>query len=486
MDHLQLENLVEESLVTQAVALTMLSDGLYETHSSGLRSKVDSDLAYAKPDFVKVLNDHCLNVNSDYCNEIFIYFYIKMFEYTRILKEYSNSSSHFLVLSFDAFIFFIARYKLGVTTILERCWFGLIFFFVIVLVFVGFIPVAFFVFAKTISSRRRSLERRDVLGVNAFYLIRSEAALNKLERLISSTDGASVLVDDFSFKNDKGLSIYSPLGWPSGVNVVASLCCYIVRDFYAVIRDSYIMLGIFGIPVCLVYYLVRIPQKALYESCLLQIIRSSSPNTVFYTGDKEDRFAMVQTRLASLFGLDLYCVPHGLEYGFKFPRGLSGSVFYCNSLAASIYLNDLYCENKFIFSQDIKNSMFNQGGGPSLNRVCFYTEPRDRDVNFKILDVLTVLDIPIYIKFHPLDNPDLYFQKYPDLNVLLSLEEALRSSVCLGRKSTVLLEAAHQGRKSIAVLISPKDRVYLETVFPALSADEIFKVYNLEDLGSLI
>ena len=179
------------------------------------------------------------------------------------------------------------------------------------------------------------------------------------------------------------------------------------------------------------------------------------------------------------------CLPHGLEYGFRFPGGLCGSTFYCFSEKARELLESIYSSKKFLYSDSVLNKMLgiNENCRKEVSdRVCFFTEPRDQNINFEIIDQLIDAGVKLSIKLHPLENQKIYQDRYPGVDIISDLEDGLSSSFCLSRKSTVLIEASQRGKQAIAVLVNRKDRFYVEHLFPSLSSEEIVKVYDFKGL----
>jgi hypothetical protein len=217
----------------------------------------------------------------------------------------------------------------------------------------------------------------------------------------------------------------------------------------------------------------------------MKVLELAPANAEVFSGEKEDRFALLQTRCCALKTIRLTCLPHGLEYGFRFPGGLCGDSFYCFSKNAKEILGAMYSSEKFLFSDDVLNKMLGiktDFGERSVGRVCFFTEPRDQQVNFEIIDRLVEMNIKLSIKLHPLESQKKYQDRYPSVEIVSDLQSALSSSTCLSRKSTVLVEASQRGKQAIAILINKKDKFYVENLFPSLSSERIEKISNFEDL----
>ncbi len=173
------------------------------------------------------------------------------------------------------------------------------------------------------------------------------------------------------------------------------------------------------------------------------------------------------------------------------PCGLFGDLFYCTSDTSESMLQNIYQGNcqKFIFDQNVARYMFGVGDSDDTNsepRIVFFPESREIEVNKKILETLIELDVVIFLKLHPSDQYSNYSSFVNEDCVINDLEEALTGTICLARRSTVLLESLYRGGYPCALLFNQKDRVYVEQVFPSLSNPKIASAYNLEDLKKFI
>ena len=145
----------------------------------------------------------------------------------------------------------------------------------------------------------------------------------------------------------------------------------------------------------------------------LENLLKDSKLSVLNTGNNLDRFAMVEEQVAKKYGVKLMCYPHGIEYGFKFPKCFIGDVFYTTSESATIHLNKLYNSSKFVFDTRIINLIFNKrvlnkDGG----KIVFFSEPREFEVNHYIikslLPLLKKINLPLSLKLHPKDSFEEY------------------------------------------------------------------------------
>lgn len=233
-------------------------------------------------------------------------------------------------------------------------------------------------------------------------------------------------------------------------------------------------------------YSIRLVGTYLY-SFLLEKLFNENSSGVFYTGNNLDRWALAEEKMSEKYLVKTICIPHGLEYGFKFPYGFTTSKIYTTSTKAAIHLNKLYSINKFIFDESITSKMFkvNCDMTNKERKVVFFSEPREPQVNIAILSRLLPMceqeGIQVYIKHHPNDNIDDYVQFGGRLPVLNNLNEALSANICISRKSTTLIEALYNGSKSAAIITNNKDKSIFMT-FPSLQDDRISVFYDVNEL----
>ncbi len=232
------------------------------------------------------------------------------------------------------------------------------------------------------------------------------------------------------------------------------------------------------------YYGKRVVHTVLY-SIIIGKFFANNVGKKFYTGNNLDRFALIEEKTARKYNIVTVCIPHGLEYGFKFPHCFIGDEFYTTSFNASVHLNKLYNTTKFIYSQDIASNMFsvNCENKKSVRNIIFFTEPREVEVNFKIIEELIPLlnskKLQLFIKLHPKDKK-LDYEKYSeDIKFIDYFNASVTENICISRKSTTLLEAVYNNSDAAAILINKKDKVIFNT-FPSLQ-DKRIRAFNSVD-----
>lgn len=231
------------------------------------------------------------------------------------------------------------------------------------------------------------------------------------------------------------------------------------------------------------FYKRRIVHAELYKLMLDEYF-SHFHGCDFYTGNNLCRFSVIEDQLAKKHGLKSYNIPHGIEYGFKYPKGFSSDVFYANTQYTADWLNKLYNTDKYIFDEAVTTKMFKlDNPKPHEKHVVYFSEPREVEVNIQIVSELIPLlkekGITLYLKLHPGDVKANYDNI--DAPQLTDYTEAMVGNVCIARKSTCLLEAIYNNSTPIAIITNPKDQTIFD-LFPSLNTEKIIKTYNVKEL----
>ncbi len=319
---------------------------------------------------------------------------------------------------------------------------------------------------------------KDPLKEKSLYLVRTKSSIQKFNLL-----GLMPEIEDFKELQSSVYSYYSlatRLRWvfSSWIGAYAEwrTIDHLMRNYIGVNTANY----------TLNFFSKRLVHTLLYQKVCAQLIVDKKPQQ-FYTGNNLDRFSVVEENLCKQHGVELICIPHGLEYGFKFPKGFSGDIFYTSSVHAAQYLNRLYCETKFKFDSKLAKAIFSVGEkSRKLHNqpdIVFFTEPREPEVNHIIIKALLpqlkASNLILTLKLHPKDIK----QDYEDYDVYIeqSLDVALQKNICFSRKSTTLLEATYNDSPAAAILINEKDKAIFNT-FPSLQDDRIDKFFTIQDL----
>lgn len=233
-------------------------------------------------------------------------------------------------------------------------------------------------------------------------------------------------------------------------------------------------------------YSKRIVHTFLYANLFDELFKINAGST-YYTGLNLERFAVVEDFLAQKHHLKTICIPHGLEYGYKFPLGFTTQLFYTTSKNAAAHLNAMYNTEKFVFDATVAEKMFRTKTKMQnmQKRVVYFTEPREPFVNTEILRSILPLcendGITLCIKHHPGDNLNDYKEFDNRLTVIDNLDDALSNNICFARKSTTLIEALYNGSKVAAIITNNKDNSIFKT-FPSLQDSNINVFYSINSL----
>lgn len=235
------------------------------------------------------------------------------------------------------------------------------------------------------------------------------------------------------------------------------------------------------------FYGKRLVHSNLFKFVLNNFFKNNHYKT-FYTGNNLDRFAVIEERLAEKHKIKLICIPHGLEYGFKFPKGFTGDLFYSTSKLASSYFNALYSTSKFIYDESIISKIFKHENKNSKGvKVVYFSEPRESRVNHQIIsDIIPLLNssnIELSLKLHPKEKKE-DFLKY-NIEIIEGLSEAINGNICFARKSTTLVESVYNNSAASAILLNNKDKTLFKS-FPSLQNKEINQAYSIEELFNWI
>jgi len=418
-----------------------------------------------------------LSVLNDYSNEIFINFYVKKMEWSSLLLD-TDIVIPSINKNCDAYIWNDIVNVRNKSTKGHGCsWLLAISYALKFSVVTLFFPI--FCFLKSLLSSKTNLtDGRDI------SVVRSKASFDKI-LAIRERFNLLMISEGMVYKNS---SLNSLSSYVSPFSILLAYPAIVYRswkDLFLVKSELLSFLSKTCTNRILIYYAARIVLKCSYEVLLEDIIKRHKVN--LFTGNKEDRFAMAESRVARKNGIRLICIPHGLEYAYRFPKGVAGDVFYCTSKASALALFNIYDDKKFVFDQDINNEIY--GGAKvhknnDLARIIFFTEPRNVQVNRLIIKIFEDNGITFRVKLHPADRRENYPES--DLDFVDTFSEAISCSTWVSRKSTVLVEALYRGAKPISFLIDSKDDYYANNVFPSLSDTSIRKVYSVTELLTIL
>lgn len=434
-----------------------------ELNSKILDTLSKNDELYTS-EFLDELNNYsdCIVERNDYVNEFFLYFVVPQLEKTRDLKLKNNGS----VLPPVNFWDYTRSFAILVCVFFTH------------LIYLVALP--FFVLVKFKQESLTSCLNQP------FAVIRSQATFSKMSFL--KERGVFFYNDSLVYGSaDNELSLYSQSLSVRlrGILVIPLLG---TKDFSALFLMAWRYVGVIAAVDVLSYYRKRLVHKVTFEFYLSSLLKTAKPE-ILYTGNKEDRFALIEKRLAHDLRIKTVCIPHGLEYSFKMPAGLVGEIFFCNSLASQKYLKNLYGigETNFVFDESIVSQMLSRHlESTNLKKVVFFPESREPQKNLVIIEFLKKAGIQFFVKLHGKDSLENYNGVIDESFLICDFDLAISNSICLARKSTVLLEAVYNHSIPIAVLVDSKDSAYFEFMFPSLKDESIFKVYTFAELKILV
>lgn len=319
----------------------------------------------------------------------------------------------------------------------------------------------------------------DVIEADKFAVVRTKASIKKFKKF---TEIQQEIEDPFA--KDSIYRLYPKIKrikWALASYFKAKNSFSCMRAFYEPLIGKNFKFAMMS------FYKKRIVHTELYRY-LIDDYFSNFKNKSFYTGNNLDRFSIIEEQAARKYGIKVYVIPHGIEYGFKFPTGFSGDIFYAHSQSAADHLNRLYGTSKFVFDKAIINRMYEYNyTEPHERMIIYFTEPREVYVNINIIKELLpkVQDLgrKLYIKLHPGDNKENY--RDFDVELCTNYDLSLTGNICISRKSTILIEAIYNHSLPIAIITNPKDKSTFNQ-FPALCAKEIIRTYNVDELFEVI
>lgn len=410
---------------------------------------------------INVKSDEITERN-DYVNEFFLYFIIPFCEKASQIKKQGNSQ-------------FSPQSNFGDYL---KSVFRVAYLFLITISYVVAMP--FYVLLRFRGGENNSF------GVDSLAVIRSLATYSKIAFL--KNEGVVFYNDSLVYaSSDVDLSLYSQ-SWLTRLTGVFVIPWLGIKDFFSLFLMAYRHLGLVSASSVLSYYRKRLAHKVVFEFYLNRLLKRTKPD-LLYTGNKEDRFALIEKRLCTEQDIKTLCIPHGLEYAFKMPAGLVGDVFYCNTKYAKDYLEKMYshCKIDFVFDRNVVSQMLSRHvKAHKEKRIVFFPESREPEKNLAIIQFLKDQEVDFSVKLHGKDNIDYYRPLIDESLLIDDFDNAISNSICLARKSTVLLEAIYNHSTPIAVLVDDKDRSYFEFMFPSLKDESILKVYSFIELKELL
>ncbi|WP_439858867.1 hypothetical protein [Pseudomonas sp. MBLB4136] len=420
---------------------------------------------------------------SDYINEIFMHFYLRVMEIASLFRLSGAERVRFRArVGQWSSVAMAAKGEglpIGCASRLLFCLSGAALY---VLAF--FLVLLSALVLPGLALLTRHARATDVAPV--FSVIRSPAAYGKM-RFLSETGQVAFYYDDLLQRKSSAASMYAfGTAHQRGFSLLI-VPLLAVRDYLLVASDCRKLLGWEGAGFVLYYFSKRIAHKCIFEYYFELLVKSGRCDT-YYTGNKEDRFAILEKRLCKHYGVRAVCVPHGIEYAFRTPAGLVGDTFYCTTEQARRHLTGLYPgAQQFLFDEYVARQMFSRHQEVSPVRgLVFFPESRGLEVNRAILGELLGLGYPVAVKLHPRDSVEHYRDYAGRVTFVSDYDASISSKVCVARKSTVLVEAIYNNSTPVAVLTDQRDRAYVEHMLPSLTDSQIRRVYSVEELAYVL
>lgn len=315
------------------------------------------------------------------------------------------------------------------------------------------------------------------------YVKRSQSSYKKIKELIP--DDTFILDANISFFSKDNNNLFSQsLSFRFYVLLITPFVCFkYLLILFIFVKKHLFFTDIFEITN---FYKIRIIHFVIYKYYLENFI-SNSDIDLYYTTNKECRFAGLDIALCKKYDFCSICIPHGLEYSFKLPLGYPCNKFFCLSNNSKKLFSVLYNDkNKFKFDKKLVQTIYSYRTDffDIKRKVIFFTEPRGIFINKIIISGLLESDINFFVHLHPRDSYSNY-SEFPCEIFDIHENNPLVGNIVLARKSTVLLEALYNYSISVSTLIHANDKNSF-VLFPSLHSKLIYNVYDMQSLVSLI
>ncbi len=342
-----------------------------------------------------------------------------------------------------------------------------------------------YIFFKSIKCSTKSI----FFGKN-LVLIHSKTALNKCIKFCDfRNETATILFDSFNVKIENKynkynlIDFYSILSTFQFFKAIPLLLINVFKEA-KLIHDEFK----FIFSKSSRFYLISIYSNRFFHCVFYAYILNffvkkniGKINTII-SGEKESRFAIIENNIINKFKIDGICIPHGLEYNFKYPKPLFGNLFYTTSENAKKSLEVMYSNINFIYDKFIVKTLYKEYGNNYKNKkVVFFTDSRNVKLDHFIIRNLATQFDDIFVKVHPNDFEHNYFD-INNIYFINNFNDAVCNNIVLSRNSTVLLEGIYNNSTCISIILNKKDKFISNYLYPSLNNSEILKVEKLEDL----
>jgi len=436
---------------------------------------------YLNNDLLEQINQIPVQMNSDYSNDIFLYFWVKLCEWKACTANFSSNFEETTLYSFPGLW---KHYLIEKGVVVKSKYMDLkgelAFFLYSLMIFLVALVAPIFITYKVLT-RLKSGKKE----ISAFSIVRSQASFNKLSKMAKEYE-ITLLSEDLKYVNKNITSIFSYVSFKSVLLSLFIIPKIVFKDLVAIRKDVnsvFCQQCLFDV---IFYFKFRIIGKALFEFCY-EAVLSTHGELTYYTGNKDDRYSIVETRIGKKYSIEVHCIPHGLEYAYKFPKGLCGDFFYCLTANSQRCLSKLYKSDKFLYNSNLCKLIYKHTSFKNFDdrKIIFFTEPRNIQVNLEIISLLIKIKGQLYIQLHPLDRRCNYDIFKGDITYLSSISNNYVNNICIARKSSILIEALYNN--STAISFSPwnMDRYFVDYMFPSLSDENILRP-NLNELKGIL
>ena len=347
----------------------------------------------------------------------------------------------------------------------------------------------FYVFFKSLK-QNNSL----IFYGESLVLIHSNTALNKCMKFcISKNEKGTILYDSHKLKINKNydnftvIDLYKIVKSSHLIKVIPELLKSVFKQTKLIYKEFKQIFGVFSRFYVIFIYADRF-FHSVYVSFVLDFFVKENVKKIkkIISGEKESRFAIIENNIINKFKIEGVCIPHGLEYNFKYPKPLFGNIFYATSENAKNSLEIMYQNIHFIFDETVLKNIYKVFGHKIQDKkIVFFTDSRNIKLDHFIISFLALEFNDIYVKLHPNDLKDNY-SDIENINFVNSFNDSICDNIVLTRNSTVLLEGIYNNSTCISIILNTKDKFISNYLYPSLNNLGIIKIEKLQELKVLI
>jgi len=316
------------------------------------------------------------------------------------------------------------------------------------------------------------------------FIIRTFASESKLKRYSKNFNNKEFLYDSINTIKPNSVFCYGGLGFR--LIALFKLVFMSLKDIWSVVIISKKCVGVYLIPEIIKFYSKRFPHTNMFKVFFEFYVKNNS-ESIFFTGDMLDRFALIEEDIIRKYNSKLICVPHGIEWGYRLPREYVGDIFYTTTKKSCEILKSIYCSEKFRFDKNVTKSLFqiSELHSGHSHQFIFFTQPDDIKTNKEIIKLLVDglgEGKILYLKLHPRDRIENYNEIKDNVKIVRETDGYIVNNICIARTSTVLLEAVHNNSVAISFLINNKDNIDVNYKYISIGDETISKVRSIKEM----